>query len=158
MTPTTLTTPRRVPLSRYYWGLGACLLTLLTGAWLILAPFALGYQAYGAAWTSATKNDFWFGLGIVVVSAAGLALFAGSLVGALRAAGVVQPRPRPQPQPAPPSAGLAAPAAPVTSAPLPGDLERTLATLAAALAADLNERRTPDAQRATDTPPVRRDA
>lgn len=149
MTPTTAMTPTRVPIGKYCWGLGASALALLTGAWLILAPFALGYQSYSASWTSATKNDFWFGIGIVVISAAGLALFTVSLLGALRASGVVQPRPKPQPQPQQTPAQLAAPAAPAApaaSAPLTSDLERTMATLAAALAADLNERRANERQ------------
>src|SRR5437764_15103110 len=75
------TAPTTITLGKYFWGLGASLLALLIGAWLMVAPFALGYQPYGDSWTGATTNDFWLGLAVVVVSLVGLALFAGSLLG-----------------------------------------------------------------------------
>jgi len=149
------TAPTTITLGKYFWGLGTSLLALLIGAWLMVAPFALGYQPYGAAWVGATTNDFWLGLAVVVVSLAGLALFAGSLLGDLRAIGVIQPRPRPQPQPQPAEpagmpGGFRTPVSPAD------DLERTLATLASALAADLTQRRTaesgPPARPFADTP------
>ncbi|HET8628502.1 MAG TPA: hypothetical protein VFL91_13860 [Thermomicrobiales bacterium] len=145
-TPEALRPARRVNLGKHYWVLAVGLVTLLIGAWLMIAPFALGYQPYGAGWADATLNDFWFGLGVVLVSLAGLVLFALALLGDLRAAGVVRPRPRPQPV-----ARRAAPEAP-TAAPPADDLERTLATLAAALAADLAERRGPEAAKPAPPP------
>ncbi|HEX5502337.1 MAG TPA: hypothetical protein VFW96_06915 [Thermomicrobiales bacterium] len=135
---------RQVDLGKHFWALGVGLVTLLVGAWLMIAPFALGYQPYGAGWADGTIVDFWFGLGVVLVSLAGLALFALALVGDLRAAGVVRPRPKPQPAPAAPAAPAAAPPS--------DDLERTLATLAAALAADLAERRGPEGARPAPPP------
>src|SRR5437763_761845 len=81
------TAPTTITLGKYFWGLGASLLALLIGAWLMVAPFALGYQPYGDSWTGATTNDFWLGLAVVVVSLVGLALFAGSLLVALRGMG-----------------------------------------------------------------------
>ncbi|HEX8959712.1 MAG TPA: hypothetical protein VF770_07810 [Solirubrobacterales bacterium] len=126
--------PRGISLGRNLWGLGASLVTLLVGASLIVAPFALGYQPYGADWVSQTSNDFWVGLAVVVVSLAGLGLFVGSLLGDLRAAGVIKPEPEPTP------AGARSP----SLAPSDDDPERAITALAAALAASLAERRQND--------------
>src|SRR5579884_4064115 len=139
----------RVSVGKYYWGMGASLVTLLTGGWLVLAPFALGYQAHNSgSWTDMTQNDIWFGIGAVLVSLAALALFARGLVGALRAAEVIHARPKPQPRaeaPTPAAYPVPAPAAvPQAQAQQQPDLEQTMATLAAALAADLADRRKPD--------------
>jgi hypothetical protein len=147
-------TPTRIRVGKYYWGMGASLITLLGGGWLVLAPFALGYQAGNTGgWTDMTQNDVWAGIGVVLLSAAGLALFARALVAELRSAGVVRERPRRQAHvqpvaPAPAAAEAAAPVAPSTGfAPASRpDLEQTMATLAAALAADLTERRKGDAK------------
>ena len=128
-----------VGLGKYFWGLGAALLSLLAGGWLMLAPFALGYQPSGAAWSDATRNNFWVGLAVVLLAAIGTVLFARSLVAELRAAGVIERRPRPEPVEsaavAPAVAGL-----PATST-QHDEFERALTTLAAALASDLAERR-----------------
>ena len=125
-------------LGKYLVGMGASLLLGLSGGWLILAPFALGYQPYGADWVNQTTNDFATGMPVAVVALVAFAFFFASLLGALRAAGVLAARKRPekvqeafQPQP---SAALV----PATAQ---NDLDRTLSTLAAALAADLNARR-----------------
>lgn len=159
---------RRVSLGKYYWGMAASVIMLLTGGWLVLAPFALGYQAHNTgSWTDMTQNDIWFGIGTVIVSLAALALFVRSLVAALRDAGVVRARPKPQPQtqPATPAPAVAANTA-ASAAPLPAppaiqqqqlDLEQTMATLAAALAADLAERRKPDNEHIADAAGVRRE-
>ena len=146
-------TKRRVALSTHYWGITASVITLLTGGWLILAPFALGYQRYSGSWTNATKNDFWFGIGVVVVSLVALGLFVRSLVAALSAAGLVQARPRPQPRQAAAEIAQAAPVAPSATAAsgMSSDLERTMAVLAAALAADMNERRVSEGERVAET-------
>src|SRR5215470_1325626 len=62
-------TPTKIPTGKYYWGLGASLLTLLIGGWLILAPFALGYQnGNSGSWTAMPQNDVWAGCGVVLVS------------------------------------------------------------------------------------------
>jgi hypothetical protein len=123
----------RLALGKYLCGLGASLIILLAGGWLILAPFALGYQPYGADWVSQTTNDFWMGIPIVVVALISFALFFSSLIASLRATGVVLSQPQ-LPQ-APVSYQPQAPAA------YQSDLDRTLSTLAAALAADLSARR-----------------
>jgi hypothetical protein len=129
----------RLTLGKYVIGMAASLIIFLAGGWLILAPFALGYQPYGANWASQTINDFATGISVAVVALIGFAAFFSLLLGALRAAGVVVARPRPvaqaqemvQPQPS----GAMVPAT------TQSDLDRTLTTLAAALAADLNTRR-----------------
>ena len=42
-------------------------IVLLTGAWLVLAPFALGFQPSGKDWTDETLTDVWTGIGLGVV-------------------------------------------------------------------------------------------
>jgi hypothetical protein len=133
----------RITIGKYIWGMAASLIILLAGGWLILAPFALGYQAYGADWVSQTTNDFWVGIPVAVVALVSFALFFAALLGALRASGVLLAQPRPQQQfAAPVSSPMQTPTAVVPAANAgQSDLDRTLATLAAALAADLNSRR-----------------
>jgi hypothetical protein len=109
----------------YMWGVAMSLIVLLTGAWLMLAPFALGYQPSSASWASATGNSFWVGLAIVVVSLLGVQLFAWSALRQARQAGVLGNRKQ-----SPQGTGDAQ----VRIA----DLERTLAQLAAVLAADIS--------------------
>lgn len=127
----------RPSLGKYICGMVASLVIFLAGGWLILAPFALGYQTYGADWVSQTTNDFVVGICVAVVALIAFVLFFASLLGSLRAAGVIAARSRAVAAPVqtPPQAG-AVPAASNQS-----DLDRTLATLAQALAADLNARR-----------------
>ena len=124
---------------KYISGMVASLIILLAGGWLILAPFALGYQPYGADWTSQTTNDFVTGIAVVVVALLSFVLFFYTLLGSLRAAGVLISRPQPQ---APASLEYQAQVAQSQASTSPqSDLDRTLATLAAALAADLTARR-----------------
>src|SRR5215471_6022315 len=117
-------------------GIVASLLIALAGGWLILAPFALSYQPYGADWVSQTTNDFATGIPVAVVALVAFGFFFTALLGALRAAGVLVARPRPEVQAQaafPPSASVA-----LVPATTQSDLDRTLSTLAAALAADLS--------------------
>ncbi len=51
--------------------LGLVLLALL-GGWLIAAPFALGDQPRGAAWTAATRTDVATGAALAGVALLGL--------------------------------------------------------------------------------------
>ena len=120
---------------KYIWGMTASLIIFLAGGWLILAPFALGYQPYGADWVSQTTNSFVMGICIAVVALVAFALFFTSLLGSLRAAGVLAARAQ---APAPYQAQATMPQAPSQAQ---SDLDKTLATLAAALAADLSSRR-----------------
>src|SRR5207248_5106583 len=88
----------RPTLGRYICGMVASLILLLAGGWLILAPFALGYQHYGADWTSQTVNDFTMGIPVAVIAFASFLLFFYTLLGSLRAAGMLVSRPRVQQQ------------------------------------------------------------
>ena len=125
----------RPALGKYICGMVASLIIFLAGGWLILAPFALGYQPYGADWVSQTTNDFVTGISVAVVALASFVLFFYSLLGSLRTAGVLTARMRP-------AAQVTAPyQAPQALVPYQTDLDKTLATLAAALAADLTARR-----------------
>ena len=128
----------RPSLGKYLVGMAASLLIGLAGGWLILAPFALGYQPYGADWVSQTTNDFATGIPVAVVALVAFAFFFVSLLGALRAAGVLAARKQPEQAQAAfqPQTSVA-----LVPAPAQSDLDHTLATLAAALAADLNARR-----------------
>jgi hypothetical protein len=129
----------RLTLGKYLCGMAASLIIGLAGGWLILAPFALGYQPYGANWTDQTINDFVTGISVAVVALISFALFFMSLLGSLRATGVLVSRPKPE------AAAVPQPQAtvPLASASNQSDLDKTLATLAAALAADLTARRQP---------------
>ena len=129
----------RPSLSKYICGMAASLIIFLAGGWLILAPFALGYQPYGADWVSQTTNSFVVGICVAVVALVAFFLFFFSLLGSLRVSGVLV---------APTRVIAQAPAPYQTQAPIPqstaqsqSDLDKTLATLAAALAADLSSRR-----------------
>lgn len=129
----------RPSIGKYICGMVASLIIFLAGGWLILAPFALGYQPYGADWVSQTTNSFVIGIFIAVVALVAFVLFFMSLLGSLRATGVLTATTRPVAQaPAPDQVQATIPQAPVQNQ---SDLDKTLATLAAALAADLNSRR-----------------
>jgi hypothetical protein len=122
----------------HVWGVATSTVALLAGGWLMVAPFALGYQPSSADWTRATGNSFWVGLATVLVSLAGILLFAWSLVRQARLAGVIGPRRQPTTE----DAGARARAA---------ELDRTLVQLTAVLAADLAARRAGDAGHSTET-------
>src|SRR5947209_10905581 len=123
---------------KYVCGMVASLAIFLAGGWLILAPFALGYQPYGADWVSQTTNDFVVGICVAVVALVAFVLFFFSLLGSLRASGVIA---APQRSQAVAAVAETAPHAGPAVASTQSDLDRTLATLAQALAADLNMRR-----------------
>jgi hypothetical protein len=129
----------RPSLGKYICGMAASLIIFLAGGWLILASFALGYQPYGADWVSQTTNSFVMGICVAVVALVAFALFFMSLLGSLRANGVLVAPTRVVAQ-APVSYQAQAPV-PQATAQTQSDLDKTLATLAAALAADLSARR-----------------
>ena len=134
-------------LGKYLVGMGASLIIFLAGGWLILAPFALGYQPYGADWVNQTTADFATGIPVAVVALVAFAFFFASLLGSLRAAGVLAARKPPEQAQAafqPPTALALVPAT------TQSDLDRTLSTLAAALAADLSARRQVGSDQAGD--------
>ena len=132
----------RPSLGKYVCGMAASLIIFLAGGWLILAPFALGYQPYGADWVSQTTNSFILGICVAVVALVAFVLFFYSLLGSLRATGVLVAPSRMVAQA--PVAYQAQATIPQASAQSQNDLDKTLATLAAALAADLSARRQTD--------------
>jgi len=67
-------------------GIAALVLMLLGGAWLAAAPWIVGYQPAGEAWSAGTKNEFWLGFGLVAVSLTGLVVYAASGLRSLAAA------------------------------------------------------------------------
>ena len=129
----------RPSLGKYICGMAASLIIFLAGGWLILAPFALGYQPYGADWVSQTTNSFVMGICVAVVALVAFALFFYSLLGSLRARGVLVAPSRVVAQA--PVSSQAQATTPQSTAQSQSDLDKTLATLAAALAADLSARR-----------------
>jgi hypothetical protein len=129
----------RPAIGKYVCGMAASLIIFLAGGWLILAPFALGYQPYGASWASQTTNHFVVGICVAVVALVAFGLFFSSLLGSLRAAGVITAPTRVVEQPA--TAYQVQAPMPQPAAQNQSDLDKTLATLAAALAADLSARR-----------------
>ncbi len=129
----------RPTLGKYMCGMAASLIIFLAGGWLILAPFALGYQPYGADWVSQTTNSFVLGICVAVVALVAFVLFFMSLIGSLRAMGVITATTKEVAQAAAPSQVQAT--IPQASVQPQSDLDKTLATLAAALAADLSSRR-----------------
>ena len=128
----------QLTLGKYLVGMVVSLIIFLAGGWLILAPFALGYQPYGADWVSQTTNNFATGIPVAVAALVAFAFFFASLLGALRAAGVLAARKQPEQAQAAFQPQTSAALVPATTQ---NDLDRTLSTLAAALAADLNARR-----------------
>jgi flagellar biosynthesis/type III secretory pathway M-ring protein FliF/YscJ len=131
---------QQISLGKHFWGLGVSFLTLLVGGWLMIAPYALGYQPYGSSWLAQTKNDFWTGLAVAIFSLLSLALIAASLIADLRAAGVIQERQKTEPLPE-------AETVPEQAA-AEDDFERAMTKLASVLADDLAEKHRKDSEQA----------
>jgi hypothetical protein len=108
--------------TRFYVGILGGIAGVLGGAWLILAPFALGYQPENAAWADATKVDVFTGIGILALGLVTVAAFAAGLAATLRAEGALPPRAR-----------RAAPPEPVEATGEVAELRSVLVRLAAAL-------------------------
>lgn len=79
--------PSGPPLTVPTLALFASVTTMLAGGWLVLAPFALGYQPDGADWADATIADFTTGLVLLALGAIVTVVFAVSVVARLRPAG-----------------------------------------------------------------------
>jgi hypothetical protein len=109
--------------TRFYVGILGGIAGVLGGAWLILAPFALGYQPESAAWADATKVDVFTGIGILVLGLVSVAAFAAGLAATLRAEGALPSRVR----------RAAPPPEPVEATGEVAELRSLLARLAAAL-------------------------
>src|SRR5260370_42543619 len=91
--------PKTQPaLGKYLIGMVASLLIFLAGGWLIVAPFTLGFQPYGADWVSQTSNNVATGIPVAVVALFAFAFFFVALLAALLTAGVLVAPPRPEVQ------------------------------------------------------------
>src|SRR5947208_17086684 len=100
-------------IGEYVCGMAASLVVFLAGGWLVVDPFALGYQPYNASWVSQTTNDFVTGIPVAVVALIAFTFFFMSLIRSLAAAGVVVAQRKVQPQaPAQYKSATAAPQAP----------------------------------------------
>jgi hypothetical protein len=134
--------PPHPPLVASAMGIVGAVFAMLVGGWLMLAPFALGYQPDGADWVDPTHADFWAGLGLLVLGAIVLIASVVDLVGRLRAAGAISTA-----RPAP--AAAAEPAGP--PAPAPDDeLTSLLKPLIAALGQDAERGTSHNGSRAAD--------
>jgi peptidoglycan/LPS O-acetylase OafA/YrhL len=71
-------------------GLVATVVTLLGAAWLVLAPFVVGYQPQGDDWATATRNDLVVGGALLAVSATALFSILVLSVRALRHAATLR--------------------------------------------------------------------
>lgn len=145
-------TPVRV--GKHLAAFSATTLALLAGTWLLLAPWILGYQAgVTSGWTNATLTDFWTGVGVVVLAAVTLSLYAGTLLQELREKGLLSQRRRTAfsavseeganglaARGAPGAAPAAVSGARADARSEAADIDRMLLPLAAALLADLTKR------------------
>lgn len=121
-------------------------IVLLTGAWLVLAPFALGFQPSGKDWTDETLTDVWTGIGLGVVGLIGIVAFVAALRQHLVERGLVTPRRRPV------AAAPAAPAQPAPEAAGRSELDSLIAPLIAAITEDINRDRQAGSNGATHAP------
>ena len=64
---------------------GGVAVLFLAGAWLVAAPFALGYQHPGAGWTGSTRADVIVGGLLAVAGFAGIFCIIAGRVGELYA-------------------------------------------------------------------------
>lgn len=64
-------------------GMGILSLLGLSGLWMMLAPFLVGFQNRGADWTAGTTNDFVVGLVLAVLSLAAVVTVLGGGLAAI---------------------------------------------------------------------------
>jgi len=122
-------------MAKYVIGATGALLSVLAGAWLMLAPFALAYQNSGADWADPTFVDFWTGLPLLVVSVVGMILYVSGLVEELRRRGIMR---RPYAEPA---GQPQAPSEPSDNASgSENNMEQVLLPLVTAMLKDMQER------------------
>ena len=120
---------------KYVIGATGALLGALAGAWLMLAPFALAYQSSGADWADPTYVDFWTGLPLLVISVAGLILYASGLVEELRRRGIMR-----RPYAASPGQPQAPGSPPEKATGSENSMEQVLLPLVTAMLKDMQER------------------
>ncbi|UYG17658.1 SPW repeat protein [Brachybacterium huguangmaarense] len=64
-------------------GMGILTLLTLSGLWMIVAPFLVGYQARTSDWAAGTTNDVVVGITLVVLSLVALVVLFGGALGEL---------------------------------------------------------------------------
>lgn len=139
-------------MTRRLIGAISSLLALMAGLWLVLSPFALGFQKEDADWTDATLTNVWTGLPLAFVGLVGTIVFAAALSTHMVQAGYVARRPARTPSPSAQQApDAAASAAPERSRELDGMLE----PLIAALARDIEREDTAPHAHEPETPHLR---
>jgi hypothetical protein len=105
----------------------------LAGGWLMLTPWAVGFQSGGGGWTDATKSEFGTGAFLVLLAMVALWIAVVDVVAGLRELGVIRPRPKPEPpQPEP--------VRPATAGSSDLDMDSLLGVLARVLADELSRR------------------
>ena len=117
-------------MTKYFIGIVGSLAGALAGAWLILAPFALGYQPAGADWIDATRVDFWTGIAVLAISLVGAVAYILALRKELKRRGIIESEAVHATRTYGPPAGGYAPS---------GELERVLLPLATAMLEDMRE-------------------
>jgi hypothetical protein len=130
-------TPDRLRPAPYIAGLAGAAAIALTGVWLIVAPFAVGYQPDGADWVDATVIGIATGAALIVLGLVTLVVLATAIRAEAHRRGLLPTSDvdvdagrtdRPDEAPSDHDDELAAG---------PADLESVLAPLAAALLEDL---------------------
>jgi hypothetical protein len=130
-------TPDRLRPAPYVAGLAGAAAVALTGIWLIVAPFAVGYQPDGAEWVDATIIGVVTGAALVVLGLVTGIVLATALRAEARRHGLL---PTTSPADAPMDSDPDEPSDPDDADAFvagPADLESVLAPLAAALLEDL---------------------
>lgn len=137
-----MTTPDRLHPAPFVAGLAGAITVTLVGVWLVVAPFAVGYQPEGADWVDATIIGVATGAGVIVLGLLALLVVAGALRAEIRRRGLAPTgRPRSEDDGQAVDADVDDDPVPAAAA---GDLDTILASLATALLEDV---------RATDPAP-----
>ncbi|MFP4636413.1 MAG: hypothetical protein ACLFRD_11170 [Nitriliruptoraceae bacterium] len=130
--------PRPAP---FVAGLAGGVVIALIGVWLLLAPFAVGYQPEGADWIEATTIGVVTGVVLVVLGLFVTGVVATALRDEIRRHGLAPATRRPSPQHPTSPPGSEQPNSPDGS-----ELEALLEPLTAALLEDLRGSGQPSAQ------------
>lgn len=113
----------------YLTGIAGGAAVALIGVWLVVAPFAFGYQPDGVDWIEATTVGVITGIGLLVAGLAVTALLVRALRAHLAACGYTKPKPKTRDATSDPGAGEPAQGS--------KELEDVLVPLAEALLEDL---------------------
>lgn len=135
--------PKRtaVGLGAHFVGAVGGLLSALAGFWLMVAPFALAYQAENEAWADPTIADFWAGVVVIAISLIGLLSYVWGIFDELRERGLLST--------ASSTGGAPAPSSAPDHRAQEADLEQVLRPLVAAMLADAQQGRAPEQEEQT---------